>query len=161
MTALSAGLVKLVAAGLVCGGLLTLSGGAQKEILRFGCACLMVILLLSLLRQTDLPAFDTGWYESQVQSQVDDAQQEARRARLEQTELALEQELERQSTALGLNCTFTVTCAADDAGQVTVRQVKAGYLSGPREKLQELRQSIALQLGVSLEQITIQEGVIP
>ena len=67
---MTAAVVKLVCAGLLCAGMLTLAGGAQKELLRFGCACLMVVLLLSVLRQTQLPALDTGWYEEQVRQQV-------------------------------------------------------------------------------------------
>ena len=54
MTAVALALLRLAGAGLICGGLLALGGtGSRREILRFGCACLMVILVLDLLRQAD------------------------------------------------------------------------------------------------------------
>ena len=158
---MTAAVVKLVCAGLLCAGMLTLAGGAQKELLRFGCACLMVVLLLSILRQTQLPALDTGWYEEQVRQQVEAAQKQTRQAQLEQTQGQLAAELERQAAGLGLTCTVEVTCTADSQGRVTVQQVWIGYGSGPREQLEQLRQQVCAQLGVSPGQIIIQEEVAP
>ena len=158
---MTAAVVKLVCAGLLCAGILTLAGGAQKELLRFGCACLMVVLLLSILRQTQLPALDTGWYEEQVRQQVEAAQKQTRQAQLEQTQGQLAAELERQAAGLGLTCTVEVTCTADSQGRVTVQQVWIGYRSGPREQLEPLRQQVCAQLGVSPGQIIIQEEVAP
>lgn len=158
MTALTGGLLKLVAAGLVCCSLLTLSGkSAQTELLRFGCACLMVILLLSLLRQTEIPAFDLERYEAQVREAVTEAQEQVRRDQLEQTARALEQELERQAAAMGLTCTISVACAADEAGLVTVQQVLVHYSGGPRDRLRELQRTMAAQLAAEPQQIIIQE----
>ena len=158
---MTAAVVKLVCAGLLCAGMLTLAGGAQKELLRFGCACLMVVLLLSILRQTQLPALDTGWYEEQVRQQVEEAQKQTRQAQLEQTQGQLAAELERQAAGLGLTCTVEVTCTADSQGRVTVQQVRVGYGSGPREQLEQLRQQVCAQLGVSPGQVIIQEEVAP
>ena len=158
---MTAAVVKLVCAGLLCAGILTLAGGAQKELLRFGCACLMVVLLLSILRQTQLPALDTGWYEEQVRQQVEAAQKQTRQAQLEQTQGQLAAELERQAAGLGLTCTVEVTCTADNQGRVTVQQARVGYRSGPREQLELLRQQFCIQLGVSPGQIIIQEEVAP
>lgn len=158
---MTAAVVKLVTAGLLCAGMLTLAGGAQKELLRFGCACLMVVVLLSILRQTQLPALDTGWYEEQVRQQVEEAQKQTRQAQLEQTQEQLAAELERQAAGLGLTCTVEVTCTADSQGRVTVQQARVGYRSGPREQLEPLRQQFCAQLGVSPGQIIIQEEVAP
>lgn len=158
---MTAAVVKLVCAGLACAGILTLAGGAQKELLRFGCACLMVVLLLSVLRQTQLPALDTGWYEEQVRQQVEEAQKQTRQAQLEQTQGQLAAELEKQAAGLGLTCTVEVTCTADDEGRVTVQQVRIGYHGGPREQLEPLRQQFCAQLGVTAGQIIIQEEENP
>lgn len=158
---MTAAVVKLVTAGLLCAGMLTLAGGTQKELLRFGCACLMVVVLLSILRQTQLPALDTGWYEEQVRQQVEEAQKQTRQAQLEQTQEQLAAEMERQAAGLGLTCTVEVTCTADDEGRVTVQQARVGYRSGPREQLEPLRQQFCTQLGVSPGQIIIQEEVAP
>ena len=158
---MTAAVVKLVCAGLVCAGILTLAGGAQKELLRFGCACLMVVLLLSILRQTQLPALDTGWYEEQVRQQVEEAQKQTRQAQLEQTQGQLAAELEKQAAGLGMTCTVEVTCTADDEGRVTVQQVRIGYHGGPREQLEPLRQQFCAQLGVTAGQIILQEEENP
>ena len=158
---MTAAVVKLVCAGLLCAGILTLAGGAQKELLRFGCACLMVVLLLSILRQTQLPALDTGGYEEQVRQQVEAAQNQTRQAQLEQTQGQLAAELERQAAGLGRTCTVEVTCNADNQGRVTVQQARVGYRSDPREQLEPLRQQFCAQLGVSPGQIIIQEEGAP
>lgn len=162
MTAVALALLRLAGAGLICGGLLALGGtGSRREILRFGCACLMVILVLDLLRQADLPEAFPSRYEAQVREQVDAAQEEGRRARLEETALALSRELERQAAAMELDCAVEVDCQADETGLVTVQRVTVCYRSGPRSRLQELRQSIAAQLAVPADNITIREETVP
>jgi len=153
--------MKLVCAGLVCAGLLTLAGGAQKELLRFGCACLMVVVLLSLLGQARLPALDTGWYEEQMRQQVAQAQAQARQTQLEQVQAALAKELERQAQMQGIACTVRVVCSADAAGSVTVDRVEMDYHSGPREHLPGLREHVCAQLGIATGQMIIQEEENP
>ena len=155
-------LYQLAAAGLFCACLLSLGGrDGQKEILRFACACLMVVLLLNLLGKTSLPAGDLARFEGQVQGAVDDALRENREALLEQTALALGQEVERQAAALSLDCAAELACTADGEGRVTVHSVTILYRSGPREALETLRQTIAAQLALSEGQITIQEEPHP
>lgn len=156
-----AAVMKLAAAGLICGALLNLTGGAQKELMRFGCACLMVIVLLSVLRQAKLPLLDTGWYEQQVRQQVEEAQEELRQAQLAQTAGDLAKALERQATTLGLECRIAVECTCDVAGQVDVSHVTVHYYSGPREALDRLRHSFCTQLAIPLERIMIQEVMEP
>jgi hypothetical protein len=155
---MTAALVKLVTAGLLCAALLTLNGGGQKELLRLGCACLTVVVLLSVLRQTELPALDTQRYQAQVQPRVEEAQEQVRQAQLEQTAEQLAAELERQAAVLGLTCNAQVDCAADREGRVTVVQVMMTYHSGSRDQLESLRQSLCAQLAIAPGQIIIQEG---
>ena len=121
----------------------------------------MVILVLDLLRQVDLPEAFPSRYEAQVREQVDAALEEGRRARLEETALALSRELERQAAAMELDCAVEVDCQADETGLVTVQRVTACYRNGPRSRLQELRQSIAAQLAVPADNITIREETVP
>ena len=92
---------------------------------------------------------------------MDAAQEEGRRARLEETALALSRELERQAAAMELDCAVEVDCQADETGLVTVQRVTVCYRSGPRSRLQELRQSIAAQLAVPADNITIREETVP
>lgn len=151
-------LYQITAIGLVCGSLLSLCGsGGQREILRLGCACLTVIVLLSALQKTELPALDLRRYEEAVRPQVDRAGQELQDATLVQTERLLAEQLEQQAAGMGLDCGFTVVCHADSANNVTVRQVECRYRGGPREDLVELRERIKGQLAVEDGQIVIQE----
>lgn len=158
MSVLLGALYKITALGLVCGALLALCGG-QKEILRLGCACAMVVLLMSIVQNTPLPLPDLSRYEGAVQQQVEDAQTENRKALLEQTKAELELWLAQQAADLQLKCSFTVTCTVDVNNNVTVKQVEGIYHSGPRENLVSLRESIRAQLSVTDGQILIREEI--
>lgn len=159
MSVLLGALYKITAMGLVCGALLALCGG-QKEILRLGCACAMVVMLLSIVQNTPLSLPDLSRYEGAVQQQVEDAQTENRKALLEQTQTELELWLAQQAAKLQLNCSFTVTCDADANSNVTVRQVEGIYYNGPRENLVSLREMIRTQLSVTDGQILIREETL-
>ncbi len=153
------GMLKLIAAGLVCGGLLSMSAkGPQREILRFGCACLIMILLISVLRSLDLTSFDLPLSQSELETTVEQTQEQNRTAILRETEGALKAEAERQATVLGLDCTAQVVCAVDTAGVVAVTQVIYTYHSGQREALTVLEQMTIAVFGVPGEQIIIREG---
>ncbi len=158
MTALTSGLVRLVGAGLICGFLLSLGGkGPGREILRFACAALMVILLLTTLQNTKLVLPDLSLYEAELESQVQDAQQAQRRELLVQTQLQLAEEVRLQAWALSLDCTAQVACRVDDRDVVRVEQVTVLYRSGPQEALSALRQTLCQLLAVPAEQIIIRE----
>lgn len=157
MTGMMDTITKLLAAGLICGGLLTLAAGAQREILRFGCSCLLVIFLMSFLRMGVLSQPSRKTYHGNVQQQIDDAAQETRQKLLEQICADLKAEIERQAKSRDIVCSARVTCTADEQGIVTVEQVQVDYHSGPREELAELRLWIAGQLSVSEGDILIQE----
>ena len=156
MSVLLGALYKITAMGLVCGALLALCGG-QKEILRLGCACAMVVLLLSIVQNTPLPLPDLSRYEGAVQQQVEDAQAKNRTILLEQTQAQLELWLAQQAADLQLKGSFTVNCDADANGNVTVRWVEGIYRGGPRENLVSLREMIRTQLSVTDGQILIRE----
>ena len=152
------GLLKLVTVGILCGILLSLSGkGPLREVLRFGCACLTVVVLLSVLRHTDSSTAVFSGFEGQLQTQLEQTQTETRQAVLQQATQLLEAELQRQAAAYSLNCTVAVSCRADPAGNVTVEGAEVLYHSGPREKLRLLRQAIAAQLAIPTERIIVKE----
>ena len=152
-------LYRITALGLVCGGLLAVGGGGQKEILRLGCACVTVIVLLTTLQRMPIPALDLSRYEEQAGQRVAEAQEEALLATLRQTEADLERRLEEVAADMGLLCRFSVTCAADGENRVTVRQVEVVYQSGTREKLTELRAVICSQLAIDGQQVTVREAM--
>lgn len=162
MTGLIQSLLKLIAAGLLCGGILSLGGkGPLREILRFGCACLTVAVLLTVLRQGNLPTELLSGYKGQLQARVDQAQQENRQAILSQVRQSLTETLEQQAAVYSIDCSMDVQCSADHYGNVTVDGVEVRYRSGPRERLRELRQNISGQLLLPMESIIVKEEENP
>lgn len=158
MTGLTSALLKLLTAGILCGLLLQLGGkGPLREILRFGCACLTVVVLLTVVRQTELSSGALSGYEGQLKAQVEQAQRDIRQAVLTRTQQELENRLEQQAAAFSLDCGIAVACRADREGLVSVDGVKIRFRSGPRDKLQELRQSIAGQLAIPVSCVIVEE----
>lgn len=158
MTGLTSALLKLLTAGSICGLLLQLGGkGPLREIMRFGCACLVVVVLLTVLRQTELSSGALSVYEGRLKVQVEETQRDVRQTILTQTQQELEKRLEQQAAAFSLDCGISVDCSADQEGLVSVEAVKIRYRSGPREKLQELRESIAVQLVIPVSNIIVTE----
>ena len=154
-------LVQLAAAGLICGMLLTLGNGGQKELLRLGCACLLVVLVFSKVRNVDLTDFGLRAYENNLQNQVDEHLESERETLLRETERGLGYELERQAAVQGIVCSVQVCCEVIENDVVTVDAVIISYRSGVRDVLPALRDSFAMQLGVEPASIVIQEDINP
>lgn len=151
-------LLRLTAAGVLCGALLSLGGsGAKKEILRFCCACVMLILVLTALQGQTLPELPFSAYEAELDQTVEQARQETMTELLHQTQQGLAQEVVRMAAARGISCEAHVTCALQE-GQVTVTQVELLLPELAPAGLQQLMEELPLQLGITREQIVIREG---
>lgn len=160
MTALAKGLAQLAAAGLACGLMLSLCGkGSRREVLRFGCACLMTVLLLAFLKRAELPWGDLAFYEDRLRLEVEQAQGEYRQALLVQTERDLARIVEEQAAALGLTCRAEVVCAADGQGRVTAQWAILTLGAGEAERSGALRQWTMSQLGLGEEQVIVEQEV--
>lgn len=157
MKALVHVLLRLTAAGALCGALLSLGGsGAKKEILRFCCACVMLILVLTALQGQTLPELPFSAYEAELDQTVEQARQETMTELLHQTQQGLAQEVVRMAAARGISCEAHVTCALQE-GQVTVTQVELLLPELAPAGLQQLMEELPLQLGITREQIVIRE----
>lgn len=151
-------LLRLTAAGALCGALLSLGGsGAKKEILRFCCACVMLILVLTALQGQTLPELPFSAYEAELGQTVEQARQETMTELLHQTQQGLAQEVVRMAVARGISCEAHVTCALQE-GQVMVTQVELLLPELAPAGLQQLMEELPLQLGITREQIVIREG---
>lgn len=158
MKALVHVLLRLTAAGALCGALLSLGGsGARKEILRFCCACVMLILVLTTLQGQTLPELPFSAYEAELDQTVEQARQETMTELLHQTQQRLAQEVVRMAAACGISCEAHMTCALQE-GQVTVTQVELLLPELAPAGLQQLMEELPLQLGITREQIVIREG---
>lgn len=150
-------LLRLTAAGVLCGALLSLGGsGAKKEILRFCCACVMLILVLTALQGQTLPELPFSAYEAELDQTVEQARQETMTELLHQTQQGLAQEVVRMAAARGIFCEAHVTCALQE-GQVTVTQMELLLPELAPAGLQQLMEELPLQLGITREQIVIRE----
>ena len=150
-------LLRLTAAGALCGALLSLGGsGARKEILRFCCACVMLILVLTALQGQTLPELPFSAYEAELDQTVEQARQETMTELLHQTQQGLAQEVVRMAAARGISCEAHVTCALQE-GQVTVTQMELLLPELAPAGLQQLMEELPLQLGITREQIVIRE----
>ncbi len=150
-------LLRLTAAGALCGALLSLGGsGARKEILRFCCACVMLILVLTTLQGQTLPELPFSAYEAELDQTVEQARQETMTELLHQTQQGLAREVVRMAAARGISCEAHVTCALQE-GQVTVTQVELLLPELAPAGLQQLMEELPLQLGITREQIVIRE----
>ena len=151
-------LLRLTAAGALCGALLSLGGsGARKEILRFCCACVMLILVLTALQGQTLPELPFSAYEAELDQTVEQARQETMTELLHQTQQGLAQEVVRMAAARGISCEAHVTCTLQE-GQVTVTQMELLLPELAPAGLQQLMEELPLQLGITREQIVIREG---
>ena len=151
-------LLRLTAAGALCGALLSLGGsGARKEILRFCCACVMLILVLTALQGQTLPELPFSAYEAELDQTVEQARQETMTELLHQTQQGLAQEVVRMAAARGISCEAHVTCALQE-GQVTVTQMELLLPELAPAGLQQMMEELPLQLGITREQIVIREG---
>ncbi len=158
MKALVHVLLRLTAAGALCGALLSLGGsGAKKEILRFCCACVMLILVLTALQGQTLPELPFSAYEAELDQTVEQARQETMTELLTKTEQGLAEKVEDMAAAHGIACEAHVTCTQQE-GQVTVVQVELLLPELAPAGMQKLMEELPLQLGITREQIVIREG---
>lgn len=150
-------LLRLTAAGVLCGALLSLGGsGAKKEILRFCCACVMLILVLTALQGQTLPELPFSAYEAALDQTVEQARQETLAELLTKTEQGLAEKVKDMAAAHGIACEAHVTCTRRE-GQVTVVQVELLLPELAPAGMQKLMEELLLQLGITREQIVIRE----
>ncbi len=158
MEHLSTILVKLVGSGLVCGGLLSLSGkGAQREIMRFGCACIMIVLLLSRLHPGEISLPGLCDTERDIEQKIAQEQEEYRYRLADEVRQSIEDEIVKQAKALSISCKAKLHYRIDDTGSFSIDSVVIEYTGGPRDRLSELTASVRRLMNVTEEQIEIRE----
>lgn len=157
MTALGKALLRLTAGGLLCAGALSLGGqGAKKELVRFCCACLMLILVMTALPSGQLPQLSLDAREAELARTVEDAQTQVLEQLLLQTEERLAREVERLASLGGISGTARVICTRQQQ-EITVERVELELSSAPPEGLSRLTETLCRQLAISREQIELRE----
>lgn len=151
-------LLRLTAAGLICSALMALAGRAPgKEILRFGCACLTVILLIGAAGRIDLSAGGPARWKRELEAPLEEARQRSMDLQLRQAEAALEDFIAREGEARGIPCRGRVVCEARE-GVVTVREARILWQGGSPAGLPALQEAVAQALGIPREKVTVKEA---
>lgn len=154
---MTAALVRIFAASLLCMALLNLSEGPMREVLRLGCAALMVHTVITVCTQM-LPGFDlTGRIDGAVTEAVLQAQINAAETQRTLVSDALSLYIAQQGRAAGGVCTGTVTYRVDQDGVCTLVSAQVLWQSGSEEAKAVLRQALSHDFGLPEEQICIQE----
>lgn len=158
MTVLREALLRMTAVGLICSALMALAGRTPaREILRFGCACLTVILLVGIAGRVDLRSFSLEGEGEDISSTIDLAQSRARTMQLERAQQALEEYITAEAAKKGIACRARVICEEEN-GQVRVRSAEIVYSSGSSlAGLPALQGELAAALGLEMQNITVRE----
>ncbi len=118
-------LLRLCVGGICCAVAVTLSGtGTKREITRFTCTCIMVLLCFSGIKQidfADLPIQDNH----ELQDVVDDAVQDRLEMQKKETDLALAQYIQQQALAMGCTCQVRVESILED-GEYQIDMITIG-----------------------------------
>lgn len=157
MSGLREALLRMTAAGLICSAMMALAGKTpSREILRFGCACLTVILLAGVAGKADLSGLSLTEGREELSFALEEAQRHSREAQLEKARTALEDYIVSEAEKKGVECRARVTCAVEEG---TVRVVSAEIVrtGGGTAGLPALQEELALALGVPRERITVRE----
>lgn len=148
-------LLRFFAGGIVCSVIMTFAGeGAQREIARILCAALMIILILTPVKQIDLS--DISWLQAEesLELAVNDAVKSAQTAQKQQADEQLQQQIEEQAAALGFTCRAAVTSELSEDGVYSVQQITL-YFAGDADAATKAQviQSAALICGIEEEYV--------
>lgn len=120
----SAFLLRFFAGGVACSIIMTLTGeGTQREIARILCAALMIILILTPVKQISLSDFDWLQTEETLESAVNEALESAQSAQKRQADEQLRQQIEGQAAALGVMCCAAIVSELSEEDVYSVQQV--------------------------------------
>ena len=105
-------LLRLCIGGICCTAALQLSGaGAKREITRFACTCIMLLLCLSGIKEIDFTGFDVI-DKQDLQSVVDSSLRDQAESQLRQVDASLAGYIQEQASALGCACRVEIQSEA-------------------------------------------------
>ena len=152
-------LLRLTAGGLICGLALALGGrDGKRELLRFACACVMAILLITGVRGLSWELPENAWENAQLEDLAAQAQAERLDRELEAVAQALSRDAEEQAALLGLDCTARVTCGRAEDGQASITGAHLTLRGGDETARARLGEALALRYGLPPETIEMEEA---
>jgi len=154
---MTAALLRVFAASVLCMVLLGLTDGPLREVLRIGCAALMVLVTAKSASQL-LPLLKIDLQQPLVIQSVEHAEEQARIAHEELVSSALSNYIAQQGRAAGGDCTGTVHYTVAETGEVTLRRIEVRWLGGGNRAKSILRQALCHDFGLPPEEIVILEA---
>ena len=156
---MSGALIRIFTAALLCMTVLSLADGPMREVLRLGCAALLILVtvttILDLLPGTCLERT----IEPMIQNAVEQSQVEAVRQQRVMVSEALSQYIAQQGRAAGGICSGTVTYEVDGDGICRLLQADIIWQSGDSRAKEILRQALCHDFGLPAERIIIREEI--
>ena len=114
MNALTEYLLRVCVGGICCAVATTLSGaGAKREITRFTCTCVMILLCFSGIGKINFADMNILEQES-IQDSVNDALADQMKLQQEETDRALAKYIEETAIELDCRCKVTVQSTLDE-----------------------------------------------
>lgn len=129
MSGLREYLLRLCVGGICCAAALTLSGsGAKREITRFTCTCVMLLLCFSGFGALDFSDF-SFFDEFTLQETVDDALENQAEQQKMEVDLALAAYIRDYAGSMHLNCTVRIESYIED-GEYCIDRIFVGTSGG-------------------------------
>lgn len=153
---MTAALLRIFAASALCMVLLGLSDGPVREVLRMGCAALMVLVTVSAGADL-LPLIHFDLQQPLVIQSVQQAGQQAQQRYEELVSDALSAYIAQQGRAAGGECTGKVIYTVSETGEVTLQRAEVLWHSGDDRACEILRQALSHDFGLPPDRIIIRE----
>lgn len=150
MSAMTEYLLRICVGGICCAAAVSLSGGgAKREITRFCCTCILLILCFSGIKQIDFTQI-TIEAQTELQEQVNTALSASEEEQRIQIDERLQDQIKAQAETLGIGCTAEIKSEIKEGRYVILQIVLLGTGT---QNTQPLCAWITAQLGVPPEQI--------
>lgn len=146
-------ITRIFAGGIICTLAMMLTGeGAKKEIVRLGCACLMVILVFTPFRGVSL---NTEWLRksgADISDYVKEGMEKAEQERFESAARNIEAHIVRRAAAEGVECRADVKYHITNEKRFVIDEIRISC-GGKSDKREALQKAIEEDCGVSGNQI--------
>ena len=147
-------LLRIFIGGILCSTALILAGdGPRREIVRLCCACLMIVLLLTPLKNSSLSAISLPLQDDTVKLAVDQALQQAETQRYNAVSGTICDYIRQQAQQLGMNCDVHLDYDVDEETIFHIRTVTVSYEPSQASMLSQLQEIITQDCGVTAQQI--------
>lgn len=147
-------LSRIFIGGILCSMALILAGdGPRREVVRFSCACLMIVLLLTPLKNCSFSNISLPIQDNTVELAVEQALQQANNYQYSAVSGTICDYIRQQAEQLGMTCDVRLNYDVDDENVFHIRTVTVSYDPSQQAILSQLQEKIIQDCGVAAQQI--------